>query len=160
MKQPLSLEAGAELGISRTSKVLVLTASRGSAGVFGLAILAIAARQLDLAAFASFRQVLICYTLALPLLQLGVGQGLFYVLPREKSRPRGRVSDLIFSLIASGSIYAAFLLLGGNHVLAKQFNNPDLAQLLPLLVPCLIFALPATQATSVLIVRDKVVSAS
>lgn len=146
--------------MSRTNKVFALSLSRGGGGILGFAILALAARQLSLTEFASFQQTLICYTLMLPVLQFGMGQGIYYILPGEQNRPRGRVVDLILTLAASGCLYAAFLVLGGNHLVAAQFNNPDLARLIPLLVPALIFSLPASQAVSVLIASNNVFLAS
>ena len=146
--------------MSRTKNALILTASRGSAALLGLIILALAARLLEVPEFASFQQATLCYTLALPVLQLGVGQGIFYLLPREINRARGRVIELIISLMLSGLVYSLFLLLGGRELLAHQFNNPQLESLLGILAPALIFAVPGTQAVATLIASERVVVAS
>ena len=65
-----------------------------------------------------------------PLLQLGVTQGIYYFLPKETERIRGRVVDALVVLAIMGLLFGVVIGVGGNHYLAGEFSNPQVAELL------------------------------
>jgi O-antigen/teichoic acid export membrane protein len=133
---------------------------QGLARILGLVITMVMARVLLKEDLAAFRQTFLAYSTVVPLLSLGVGQGMYYFLPTEKARLRGRVTDGIAALGAMGCLFAVFLVLGGNEILARGFANPQVARLLLWMIPFTIISLPATAAESVLVARDRVMLAS
>jgi O-antigen/teichoic acid export membrane protein len=55
-----------------------------------------------------------------------------------------------------GCFYAVFIALGGSHLLARRFSNPDIVATLGYLVPVPLVTLPATLLAPVLVVREQV----
>lgn len=98
-------------------------------------------RLFDEASYATYKQVFLAFTVVLPFLSFGLSHAVFYYLPFEKNRIRGRVNDCYFIYLVTGIIFSVFLLLGGNELLAARFNNPEVAPLLPLIVPYIIITL-------------------
>lgn len=109
---------------------------------------------------AAYRQTFLAYLAVGPILSMGVGQGMYYFLPAEKERLRGRVTDGLTALGVMGVGFALFIGLGGNEFLARRFSNPQVARLLLWLVPYVIITIPATAAQSVMVARDRVLLAS
>lgn len=85
--------------------------------------------------YAAFRQTIMAFMIVTPFLTMGVGKGLYYYLPTEQDRNRGRIIDAILIVITMATIFGLFLYFGGNEVLAKRFKNPKVASLLLLLIP-------------------------
>jgi O-antigen/teichoic acid export membrane protein len=55
-----------------------------------------------------------------------------------------------------GLLYAVFIALGGNHLLARRFSNPAIVNTLVYLVPLPIIMLPAGLLASVMVVQNQV----
>jgi O-antigen/teichoic acid export membrane protein len=55
-----------------------------------------------------------------------------------------------------GLLYAVFIALGGNHLLARRFSNPAIVNTLAYLVPLPIVMLPAGLLASVMVVQNRV----
>lgn len=144
----------------RKLKVIALSLGQGLARVVGLATAMVMARVLIKEDLAAYRQTLLAYTTVAPFLSLGVGQGMYYFLPNEQERLRGRVVDGITALGLMGLLFAVFIVLGGNEILARRFSNPQVAHMLLWMIPFSIVTLPATAAASVFVARDRVVLAS
>ncbi len=85
--------------------------------------------------YAAFRQTIMAFMIATPFMTMGLGQGLYYFLPTEKERTRGRVLDAILIVLTMGTVFGTFLYFGGNELLAQRFSNPQVAALLLLLIP-------------------------
>jgi len=98
-------------------------------------------RLFDEASYATYKQVFLAFTVVLPFLSFGLSHAIFYFLPFEKERIRGRVNDCYFIYFVSGVVFSLFILLGGNKILALRFNNPEVAPLLPLIIPYIIITL-------------------
>lgn len=130
------------------------------ARVIGLATMMVMARVLTKGDMAAYRQTLLAYAFVAPFIGLGIGQGIYYFLPVEKLRIRGRVMDAITILGVTGTLFALFLGFGGNQLLAMRFSNPEVARLLLWMIPYAIVTAPATQCASVLVARDHVVQSS
>jgi O-antigen/teichoic acid export membrane protein len=145
----------AALLASRTSKAALLAAGQVVAALASLLTMAILARALDVAHYATYRQALLVFTFAAPLLALGLPQALFYFLPGERARPRAVVAENLLALTALGVLLAAFLLLGGNRLLAWRFQNPALAATLILIAPLCVAALPLSSLNAGLMACDR-----
>jgi O-antigen/teichoic acid export membrane protein len=140
--------------------VVALSLGQGMARVIGLATMMVMARVLTKEDMAAYRQTLLAYAFVAPFIGLGIGQGIYYFVPVEKLRIRGRVFDAITILGGMGALFALFLALGGNQLLAMRFSNPEVARLLLWMIPYAIVTAPATQCASVLVARDHVVQSS
>jgi len=66
------------------------------------------------------------------------------------------VVDGLVLMVTTGVLYAIFIALGGNHILARRFSNPAIVKTLVYLVPLPIVMLPAGLLASVMVVQDKV----
>lgn len=141
---------------SRTGKVFALSLGQGLTTLVALLSGMVLARVLTQTDLATYRQTMLAYDVALPLLSLGIGTGLYYFLPTEKSRARGVVVDALLMMAGMGLLYAVFIALGGNHFLAKRFSNPAIVNTLVYLVPLPIVMLPARLLPSVLVVQGQV----
>lgn len=118
------------------------------------------ARVLTKEDLAAYRQTLLAYAVVGPFLQLGIQQGLFYFLPVEKKRSRGRVADALFVVIITGNLFGLFIALGGNQLLASQFSNPQVAAMLLWMIPYALFTLPSSLAPTVLVAHDHAIKSS
>lgn len=116
----------------------------------------IMARVLSQTDLATYRQTLLAYQVAVPLLSLGLPYGLYYFLPTEKTRTRGIVVEAMAVMVVMGLLYALFIAAGGNHFLARQFSNPAIADPLAHLAPLPIVMLPAGLLAAVMVVRNQV----
>ena len=141
---------------SRTGKVFALSLGEGLTTVVALVSGMVLARVLSQTDLATYRQTMLAYDVALPLLSLGISTGLYYFLPTEKTRARGVVVDGLLLMVAMGLLYAVFIALGGNHFLAKRFSNPAIVNTLVYLVPLPIIMLPAKLLSSVMVVQGQV----
>lgn len=141
---------------SRTGKVLALSLGQALTTIVTVVSTVIMARVLSQSELATYRQTLIAYEIAVPLLSLGLGAGIYYFLPIEKDRVRGLVVDAMLILFLMGCLYAAFIVLGGNYLLAKRFSNPEIASTLVYLTPLPLIMLPASLIGSVLVIRERV----
>jgi O-antigen/teichoic acid export membrane protein len=144
------------MGASRTGKVLILSSAQFLASLIALLSGVILTRILTKRDFATYRQVMLTYTFAAPFVVLGLDRALYTFAPREPERTRGLLVENLTLLSIGGLLLSAFILLGGNHLLARRFNNPDLAVLLPLLVPYTLLILPTRSVPACLMARDKI----
>ncbi len=141
---------------SRTTKVIALSLGRGLTTLISLVSGMVMARVLSQSELATYRQTFLAYDIALPFLGLGVNQGIYYFLPTEKRRARGVVVDALVMMVVMGLMYAVFIALGGNHILAKRFSNPAIVHTLVYLVPLPIIMLPAGLLGAVMVVQEQV----
>jgi len=118
------------------------------------------ARVLTAKDLATYRQTVLVFMFVAPLLQLGVTQGIYYFLPKETERIRGRVVDALVVLAIMGLLFGVVIGVGGNHYLAGEFSNPQVAELLLWMIPFAIITLPATLIAPVLVMRERVLLSS
>ena len=112
----------------RKIKVIALSLGQAFSRLIGLAVMMLMARVLLKEDLAAYRQAFLAYLAVGPMLSLGVGQGMYYFLPSETERLRGRVADGVAALGAMGVLFALFIGLGGNELLAQRFSNPQVCQ--------------------------------
>lgn len=144
--------------LSRTSKTVVVGAAQASAALAMLVIAAVLSRILDRGDYATYRQALLTFQVASPLLALGLPQALFYFLPREPDLERGVFREGAVLLFGVGLAVAGFFWVGGNRFVAAGFSNPDLESALLVFAPYAVFALPILAVSPCLTSKGKVVS--
>jgi O-antigen/teichoic acid export membrane protein len=140
---------------SRTFKAGILASGQFLTTCIRLITIVVLARLLTVRDYATFVQTLLAYTFVEPLLMLGLPQALYYFLPGEKNKPRTILTENILLLGIMGGIFTAFLLFGGNRLLAWCFNNPDIAKTLLILAPYPLFMLPVSAISACLMARDR-----
>ena len=124
--------------------------------IIALASTMIITRILDETAYGTYKQVFLAFNVVLPFLSFGLSHGVFYYLPFEKQRVRGRVNDCYFIYLVSGIAFSVFLLLGGNEVLAEKFDNPEVAPLMLLIIPYVIVTLLFQCNNAIFNIMDRV----
>lgn len=141
---------------SRKSKVFALSLGRGLnmavQVVFGMVV----ARVLSMHDLATYRQTMLAYNFAMPILTLGIPTAMYYFLSGAKERQRGIILDNMALLLFMASIFTAFLLFGGTDLLARRFSNPDLQHTLRWFVFYPLLTFPSMSLTAVLIINEKV----
>ena len=141
---------------SRKSKVFALSLGRGLnmavQVVFGMVV----ARVLSMHDLATYRQTMLAYNFAMPILTLGIPTAMYYFLSGAKERQRGIILDNMALLLFMASIFTAFLLFGGTDLLARRFSNPDLHHTLRWFVFYPLLTFPSMSLTAVLIINEKV----
>ena len=120
--------------------------------VFGMVV----ARVLSMHDLATYRQTMLAYNFAMPILTLGIPSAMYYFLSGAKERQRGIIIDNMALLLFMASIFTAFLLFGGTDLLAKRFSNPDLQHTLRWFVFYPLLTFPSMSLTAVLIINERV----
>lgn len=141
---------------SRSFKALILGSGSAATALVSLIIAAVLSRNFDKGDYATFRQTLLVYEFAAPLLTLGLPAALFYFLPGETSRARAILLENLILLGVMGLLFSFFLAFGGNSLLADRFSNPALEKTLLVFALYPVLFLPASAASACLVVRDKV----
>lgn len=141
---------------SRKAKVIALSLGNGLSKLIGLAVGIAMVRILTKEDVAAYRQTFLAYAAIAPFLSMGIGQGMYYFLPAEKKRIRGRVLDGIAVLGFSAFLFSLFIAFGGNELLASRFKNPKVAGMLIWLIPYAFLTLPANASGSVFVATDHV----
>lgn len=140
---------------SRTAKVIILSSGQALTAFVGLLSTAILTRILTKDDFGSYRQAMLAFTFAAPIVTLGLDRALYAFLPGETERPRGLLVENLILLTIAGGALSLFIIFGGNYLLAQRFNNPKLAELISLLVLYPIFMLPSYAMPACLMSRNK-----
>lgn len=143
---------------SRTTKAILLSSGEALSALVGLATVMVLARVFSKEDYAAYRQTLLAFSFLVPLVTLGLPTALFYFLPNEKERPRAVLVENVLLLAAGGLLIALFLLLGGNHLLARWFDNPELATTLRIFIPYPLAMLPASAFGACLLARGHATS--
>lgn len=142
---------------SRKVQALALSLGKLSANLAGLITMAVLARLFVEETYASYRQVLLAYGFAAPLLAMGLPKALYYALPGAEAQSRARVVENVLALTVMGLAFSALLAFGGNAWLAHHFGNPALEPLLRdfALYPAVL--LPSQALPACLVVRGQAV---
>lgn len=141
---------------SRKSKVFALSLGRGLNMAVQVVFSMVVARVLSLHDLATYRQTMLAYNFAMPILTLGIPSAMYYFLSGAKERQRGIILDNMALLLFMASIFTAFLLFGGTDLLAKRFNNPDLQHTLRWFVYYPLLTFPSMSLNAVLIINERV----
>lgn len=134
---------------SVSQKSMLLSLSTFASKIASLLAAMIIARMLDKGEYATYKQTFLAFNFVLPFLSLGLKEGLYYFVPLEKKRVRGRVNDCYVIYLLAGIVFSLFIVLGGNKLLASRFHNPEIASLMLWMIPYALIVL-MTQCTSVI----------
>ncbi|MEZ6083399.1 MAG: hypothetical protein R3E58_05475 [Phycisphaerae bacterium] len=86
---------------------------------------------------------------------MGLSECLYYFIPRENPGLAVSFSENLVLLTIGGLLFASFLLLGGNHLLARRFDNPDLVYPLLVIAPYGLFMIMTKSLTACLMSADR-----
>lgn len=140
---------------SRAFKAGLLASGQMLTVMAGMIIGMVLSRVLSQVDYATYRQTLLAYNFAAPLLMLGLPKVLFVFIPRAPESARRQLVTNLLLLAALGAVFGLALLAGGADLLAERFKNPQLRVTLPLLAPYAIFMFPTTALAACLMARDK-----
>lgn len=126
---------------SIANKSILLSVSSLLTKMISLISTMIIVRMLSPAAYATYKQTFLAFEVVLPFLAFGLGNGLYYYLPFEKNRIRGRMNDCYTVYFIAGVLFSLFVLLGGNVLLSERFHNPDVAPLMLYTIPYMLITL-------------------
>ncbi|WP_066175330.1 oligosaccharide flippase family protein [Bacillus marinisedimentorum] len=116
-------------------KALLLSVGNAINAIVAIISLMVITRYLSVNDYATYKQTFLAFNFILPILSLGLTEGLYYFLPTEKKRFSGRVMDCFVIYLFIGLIFSFFILFGGNEFIAQRFNNNEVADLMLWLIP-------------------------
>ncbi len=143
---------------TRTFKAGVLAFGAALTVGAGLISSAVLARLLTPHDYGTFRQTLLVFLVAGPVLSMGLPNALSYFLPGEARRPRAVLYENILLLVALGVGFGIFLLAGGNRLIARGLGNPDLVTTLAIMAPYAMVNLPWGSFSTCLMVSGRAMS--
>ena len=139
---------------SRSGKVLAVSIGSTLSMVASLIFGIVASRWLSKNDYATIRQTFLAYEFIAPVLMLGLPTALYFFFPKEENK-RGIVIDNISLLFLTGCIFSIFLLCGGYKLIARRFDNPDLLETLPWLIPYPLIIMPTAGLAAILVLQNK-----
>lgn len=113
---------------SLTWRVSWLAFAKTAGFAFSIALPLILVRRLDRELYGLYKQAFLIVTTAMTVLPLGVPMSAFYFLPREKTRRRETVLNILLFLVVIGGLACAALTLFPS-ILAAIFHDSRLASL-------------------------------
>jgi len=141
---------------SRTARVLILSSGSILTALVSIFSGMVLTRLLSQHDFGTYRQAILAMTFAVPFVMLGLDRVLFTFLPKETENPRATLVENLTWLMMAGGLLSSFALLGGNHLLAKRFDNPALAPLLAWFGLYALFFIPAAAVSAGLLARQRI----
>lgn len=133
----------------------VLASGQVLSGVVAVLILVVLSRLFSEREYATYQQAMLTYQFAAPLLMFGLHNALYFFLPKNADRRRTVLVENLLLLILGGSVFSLFLAMGGHHLIARTFNNPELADCLLLFVPYSLFMAPIAAVPACLMANGK-----
>ena len=144
-----------EVSESRTARVLILSSGSILTALVSIFSGIVLTRLLSQHDVGTYRQAVLAMTFAVPFVMLGLDRVLFTFLPKETENPRATLVENLTWLMMAGGLLSSFALLGGNHLLAKRFDNPALAPLLAWFGLYALFFIPAAAVSAGLLARQR-----
>src|SRR5580698_2823976 len=127
---PMMLSDGAiirtQVGESLTRRVSWLTFAKTVGFIFSMALPLLLVRRMDREQYGLYKQAFLLVTTAMTVLPLGVGMSAFYFLPREKTRRRETVLNIVLFHIAVGALACGALVFHPS-ILTAIFGDARLA---------------------------------
>lgn len=140
---------------SRAVKAAVLALGQFTAMCTAILIGAVLTRVFSETQYAVYQKTFLAFNIVVPLLTFGIPLALYYFIPRRKDASRAVVTENLLILSAGAIGFSLFILLGGNEVMARQFQNPALASSLMWLVPFAFFELYSRSVGPCLMAHDQ-----
>lgn len=119
--------------MSRSGSVVALSAARGVAALSAIGIAAIGSRMLDKDGYATYRQTLLIFTVAAPLISLCMPSALIYFVAMKPERKRTILLENFFVTGTLVALFALFCVWPGSVLFPRLFDNPLLAYTVPFL---------------------------
>ena len=141
---------------SKVKKTIALSLASGLSTLMSVIFQMITARYLSTTDVAVFRQTFLVYTTISPFLLLGIPSGIYYTFARNEKRIRAVVLESFIVLSSTSFLFTAFILLGGNRLLAYLFSNPSLESTSYLLGPYSFFMMMVSLSTPVLVYLKRI----
>lgn len=139
--------------VSRTQKTLALSLASMVNTVLQLLLSMLSVRLMSKGEIAINSQTMLAYHAVAPILLLGLSNGLYYHLSKQEHRRRAVLRESLLIITITSLMFAGFLLLGGNMVLARQFHNEALCYTLYWMIPYAL-ALSANSVVSCIFVFE------
>lgn len=141
---------------SLSDKSALLSLSSLMSKLLALVATMIVVRMLDEVSYATYKETFLAFDFLLPFLSFGLSHGLYYFLPAEKDRVRGRIMDCYTIYFFTGALFGLFIVFGGNQLLADKFNNPEIAELLYWMLPYTLITLMSECTTVIFNIMNRV----
>lgn len=116
----------------------------------------ILARVLSKTEMAAYNQANLVLITVFPFLQMGLQSGIYYVISRNDTRQRAVFNEALLCIIISNLLFALFLLLGGNKIIASLFHNSSISVYLSWIIPICFFQMLISIEVPVLVYRNRV----
>ena len=142
--------------LSLTVKTLLLASGKAITALSALLATVILTRTLTKDDYATHKQVLLVFSMASPLLMMGLPKALYYFLPAEERRPRAVLLENLLPLLAGAILFGLALFVGLSDVFADRFDNKAVAILALLMAPYALFMFPSNAFGACMMARDRV----
>jgi O-antigen/teichoic acid export membrane protein len=140
---------------SLSEKAGWLVASNAFKYAVGIGLQVALVRILTKADYGSYQQLLLVGSITVGLLSLGLPGSVYYFVHRvSRERAGALVGQTILLMLASGSVGAVAVWLSAPW-LARSMKNPELAELVPLYAPYVLFYIASDSIIHVLIAHDR-----
>ena len=146
---------------SRTIKTAVLSTGKALTSLSSIVTAMVLIRLFSKEDWGTYRQTMLVFMMASPLLSMGLSKSIMYFLPTEKKEQQGRIIlEAACVLSLAGFLYFLVIIFGGNELIAQAWNNPRLATLLMIVAPVALFTLATQIVTPSLIATQRVTKAA
>ena len=142
--------------LSLTVKTLLLASGKAITALSAVLATVILTRTLTKADYATHKQVLLVFSMASPLLMMGLPRALYYFLPGEEKRPRAVLLENLLPLFIGAGLFGLALLFGLSDLFARRFDNDAIAVLALLMAPYALFMFPSNAFSACMMARDRV----
>lgn len=132
--------------VSDNRKTIALSLAGISNALVNVVLQMIIARSFQKKEIAVYNQTLLIYNTVLPILLLGLTQGIYYCYVRGSGRKRAVMNEGVLISLFSSIVFSLLIAFGGNRLISTRFNNPDLVTTSLLLIPCVLVCVPESVA--------------
>lgn len=99
-------------------------------------------RMFSMDQVAVYMQSVMVYNTMFPFLQMGIDNGIFYLLTRAENKQKEIISNAMIIVFVACAFVGMFFLAGGNYFLADKFHNNDIVFTSYLLIPYFYVTVP------------------
>ena len=142
--------------LSLTVKTLLLASGKAITALSAILATVILTRTLSKTDYATHKQVLLVFSMASPLLMMGLPRALYYFLPGEEKRPRAVLLENLGPLFVGAVLFGLALLFGLSDLFARRFDNDAVALLALLMAPYALFMFPSNAFSACMMARDRI----
>ena len=140
---------------SRALKTLVLSLGKTLSTAARIIIAMILSRMFVKSEYATYRQTILVFSMAIPFLGMGLSNALYFFMPNAKDRARSILVENLLMLMVFGTLMMLFIVMGGNEWLALKMNNPALATTLLVACPLALLRLPTSSVAPTMLTYER-----